>query len=704
MHVYSNYENKSIGKLSEEPYKSHLLLWYDKLNSIKRFRKKIQEIEKEISWFNGVHAPSKRPDHSAFYDHLLKYYFDANNTTIAPKYKAIFEYTYGEEPLVLYFVMLYIKRLSDKEQFEEKYSVEALDKDRSLAEEYLKIHNEWSLLFGLLEKMEGLVLAVVNSMELTKVKHLDEDVKELDSVTLKHRFLAAVSRREKNTAFKLLGRLRDLDDGEDYYLEAIAHYNSEEYDEALRYARKVNPEEIDYPSAAALIMECYVNKGDFSSFIKYFEENMKGRISASYLLYLLQELILNADFQELEDEELLKLNEEEIDNKIDPKQDPAMMGKVIRNFVKMALEGINIVNDFFDYKSLAGKTDIPDKIQSRLDQLDLALSLYTEEDICKYIDLEYAEKNGLGHCKEKLREWALTILINKNPDKSFENIYQALMVHYRLGFVKKYIEDIEKNLTNLQLHGANGENKAYELIRLAYNEGSLLRIDTNKFLEALKKANINMENASSEIKAKKIFSILAENGKIAYNSAEWMYNKAMEEDYGWKDAGMISLSYFRILEVEFNEKIITPLIASISINDLEDKFKEHQRKLYGRSQEDYRRKWGTIIGVFRNSKSPYKEAEGLMLGPLEYFFRNLGKRYDKDDQVTLYLKEGLGKFLSEAGKTALENGSMESIMSYNNRNQYRNPPAHTKYLHIDKAMECRDFVNESILNIGEWIR
>jgi hypothetical protein len=43
-------------------------------------------------------------------------------------------------------------------------------------------------------------------------------------------------------------------------------------------------------------------------------------------------------------------------------------------------------------------------------------------------------------------------------------------------------------------------------------------------------------------------------------------------------------------------------------------------------------------------------------------------------------------------------------MSYNNRNQYRNPPAHTKYLHIDKAVECRDLVNESILNMGEWIR
>lgn len=40
--------------------------------------------------------------------------------------------------------------------------------------------------------------------------------------------------------------------------------------------------------------------------------------------FLLQELILNTDLKELEGEELLKLNEEEIDNKIDPKQDPSL--------------------------------------------------------------------------------------------------------------------------------------------------------------------------------------------------------------------------------------------------------------------------------------------------------------------------------------------------------------------------------------------
>jgi hypothetical protein len=207
-----------------------------------------------------------------------------------------------------------------------------------------------------------------------------------------------------------------------------------------------------------------------------------------------------------------------------------------------------------------------------------------------------------------------------------------------------------------------------------------------------------------EIKTKKILSILTDNGKIAYNAAEWQYNNAMQEDYGWKDAGMISLSYFRILEVEFNEKIITPLADSISIRELDNKFYDHLRKLQGEVQDFYRKKWGTIISTFKNINNPAKEGEGLMLGPLEYFFRNLGRRYDKNDPVSQYLRESLEDILTESGKTALENGGFEKIMSYNNRNQYRNPPAHTKYLHIDKAVECRDLVNRSILNMGEWIR
>ena len=621
----------AIVKLSDEPYQGFMMLMYNSLLNSKKFRKKIERIEKEISWFNGMNNSTKRPDYIGFYDHIKKHYFDVDNTSIEPKYKAILDYTYGEEPEVLYFIMLFVKRQNDLDQFMEMYDTENSEKDSKLQKQYHKLFNEMKLLIGLLEKLDKLVLAVINSYDLINLQHLDDSIKELDGVTLKHRFLAAISRKEKNIAFKLLGRLRDLDDGEDCYLEALAHFTNEEYEDAIRFAKKVKPGEIDYPSASAMIMECYAIMGDIKSFNRYMED-IKNKISSSYLIYLLQTLICNLNSEELDDEDLKLSLTSEIDRKLDFKENASLIGKVYRNFVDIALEGIGLVEEILYYATFTEELMIPDKIQFRLSQLSLALNLYPNEDISQYLDVDNVSKKGLDICREEISKWAMITLINKNPDESFQNIYLAFMAQYKLGFVKDFIDNIESNLTSIEMHGINGESQAYDLISLAYIECSISGRNTDKILEVLKRANINIEKNSHEIKSKKILSILSDKGRVAYDAAEWQYNRAIEEDYGWKDAGMLSLAYFRILEVEFNQKIILPLLTIISISELESRFNEHKEKLSGKPLYIYKTKWETLIKEFKNITDPNNHTDGLMLGPLEYFLRNLGSKYDNTDE------------------------------------------------------------------------
>lgn len=60
-------------------------------------------------------------------------------------------------------------------------------------------------------------------------EYIDEGLENLDWSQLKDRLLMAIQLKQKTAAFKILGRLSNLDAGESYYFEGLAHYNNEEY-------------------------------------------------------------------------------------------------------------------------------------------------------------------------------------------------------------------------------------------------------------------------------------------------------------------------------------------------------------------------------------------------------------------------------------------------------------------------------------------
>ena len=72
------------------------------------------------------------------------------------------------------------------------------------------------------------------------------------------------------------------------------------------------------------------------------------------------------------------------------------------------------------------------------------------------------------------------------------------------------------------------------------------------------------------------------------------------------------------------------------------------------------------------------------------FWQNI---YDANDPVAVYLKGEFNKINN------LNVAHIEQILDHSNRQKFRNPPAHTKYLPYSVARECKTFVENALGNI-----
>ena len=207
----------------------------------------------------------------------------------------------------------------------------------------------------------------------------------------------------------------------------------------------------------------------------------------------------------------------------------------------------------------------------------------------------------------------------------------------------------------------------------------------NKYLKI-----IENDSFVAELKSKQVYESLSEKAKLAFVSAEWQFAKSQKENYGWKDAGLISLAYFRIIEVELNTRIVIPLFDSIGIEQMESIYCEYKSFLNSpREVEKYTNKWNSII-------SSYKDRHSLELGSLERLFGYISYRSKRKDTLSNKLQELFLTLLTDEGKKAFQECFFENIVNKEIREKFRNPPSHTRYLSYATACECKEFVMNTL--------
>lgn len=166
--------------------------------------------------------------------------------------------------------------------------------------------------------------------------------------------------------------------------------------------------------------------------------------------------------------------------------------------------------------------------------------------------------------------------------------------------------------------------------------------------------------------------------------------------------GGVALSFFRIVEMTINEKMIQPL-AKIVEGEPRSILHTERERMSAKDKGTYNEKWGKIVNtLFEMSKNRDK---GMMLGDLEKLFISIGSAYDINDKIAVLIKDAVNGLLTETGQQMiLAEHYLEDALSGENRSKYRNPPAHCRYLTYDVACECRDFTCDLLFTLNSLIR
>lgn len=695
----SKERNYTQSLFADEKYFEKLRAIYDEMSCVRRFKRRLDDIEKEVSWYVGNKQNGFIPLYLSFDNYAKEHYTPKdNNLIIYPKYKELLgEYRSLDIPVFVYCLALLAHLLDEAEVYAKQHENDSDLPSESILLEFFKLDNKISLLYHYLDQKDTLVAAFVNSIDMTEVEYLDDDINKLDALSVKHRFMYALRLRNKSMCFKLLGRMRELDEGEDYYFEALSHYINEEYSESIRYANKVNKDNIDYPSTIALKLECYSLKGDLDGFVECINENNKLSINYWHFEYLLMSLYLKID---VESDYKLQKGFDTENNKLDYSVDPYYMNLLYCLVADIIVEGLGILEEKRIISEAIGEDVWPVKLCSRFIQLQTALSIFPYKQK-KYLDFEYIRDKTIAELKDKAERDLLELLLNKNPQRSFDKIKKAFLCQLNLGDTRGFLKNINNNFDALVVYSDNGEKGADELIRLAYIEGIVIGSLDDRIKEKVESAGTI--DLTKDISDKRIYNFLSKQGRLAYEAAEWIYNKSREEDYGWRDAGMISLSFYRVLELELNKKIIIPLLSKIGYDSLNDEYKNCKNTFTG-NKKQYENKWDKILNTYKSMENDGFSGNGFMLGVLDYFFRAIGSEYDPADSLATLIRNNLKEMLNSCGLEKLDEGFFESITNKDTRDKYRNPPAHTKYLAYEIACECREVFREKILQLNDMLK
>lgn len=691
-------------KLSDPKYLNVINKWYEQFLKNHKSRKKLETLENELSWFNGMKNQRHAADYQGFYKYVYDHYSPQKMTQT--DISSISDKNKSDYPIIFYYILLYSKKYKIFKEYDIKLQQQQEYKnDPVFLQNGFIAYNEWKLLTNLLDNFSAIVAAVIDSIDEENVAYLDANLDSLDDTAIKKRFIKAVSKQEKSMAVKLFEHIKDMSVGETNYFKALMHYAALEYSDALQLAKEVNKEDIDYDSAIALQLECLAYMGEHETFFSLLKEYQQGQYDKSHLIHLLQVLVLN-----LKDDAVKTFDyESKLDlSKLTLKEptNTYYVGLTLQTFAKTLVEGILLLDHYLFAKNMNPDQELADKEAARLRKLQLVMTLYPQ-DIPDFLNIEYVAANPILLCKQQILSAILSMLTKNNPDDSFESQYCAFLCEYQLGFIPEFCDNVNSNLTALIHYYESGDQKAFDLIQCAYIEEALVdKIDDalNAYISKTGLLNENTHTINSDLEDKKLEAFLSDTGKLAMKAAQWQLSKSYEHDSSWKDCSLLSLSFFRILEIEYNKKIILPLVKTIGEVDIERSFNGMIDTL--KSNEDakhaYIKKWGQIINRLQPILEQESNTQGLVLGALNQFILNIGSLYDAHDTLAQAFFAPLFSILNDAGFEALSTGKFEDIISAQKQLEFRNPSVSLKHLTFDNACECRKYVINSLHQLMEW--
>ena len=278
-----------------------------------------------------------------------------------------------------------------------------------------------------------------------------------------------------------------------------------------------------------------------------------------------------------------------------------------------------------------------------------------------------------------------------NRMKALEKVLEAFM-HIRpqevAHLISVYFDDI-------QAAYMDGDTRLAQYIGYAYSEILATGEDTFDLEEKIKSLQESGDESERQIVATRIKMArkMSLKGHDALMNAEYAFAKTKGDVPGAKDYSALSLQFFRVLEIEYCEKLMYPLANVIDIEKL--------RSLAEQSDEDWKvNSWNRDCSYIDKIKSGRQRS--IEVGAVRTLLAHVIGYKTKEDPSAIYLRSLIDNILSDVGKQALQNKTMLDVIGENVLDRYRTPGAHTGFLPYSTACQAVDYVREKLPVVVGW--
>ena len=179
----------------------------------------------------------------------------------------------------------------------------------------------------------------------------------------------------------------------------------------------------------------------------------------------------------------------------------------------------------------------------------------------------------------------------------------------------------------------------------------------------------------------------------ALMNAESTFAKTHKDIPGARDYSALSLQFFRVLEIEYSEKLLCPLANAVDI----DQFKELIEQTEDDRNYNAWKRDGNYLEKIKNGGQT-----SIEVGAVRTLLGHVIGYYTKDDPCAQYLRPIIDTLLTEDGKQALQNRAMLDVIGANILERYRTPGAHTGYMPFSAACEAIEYVQEKLPDVVSW--
>jgi hypothetical protein len=542
-------------------------------------------------------------------------------------------------------------------------------------------------LFG--ERLRGLIVTL---QQASNKKPYRDITRRSPTTEIRAAFFSAVAESDSEFAHKAVGFLReeDHDRGEIAYLDAVAAFNANRFEEATQHALSVSSEDLDWPRAHSIRIESEALLGHLDNVLEALAEDNDRCLTPCFRTYVLQRCIENSIHPEADIEKVIEtVNSAEFELSTEDdffKPWNRYSCEIAVKLVELSRDRLKIE----DFKSNEDSSfDVEELDANEPTQLEknLALTMLLDPDLFHKIS-----NLDLDQCSAEI----VKRLINPSiPDR--KDYVQAFSTQWRIGDRIAFISNIVGSLPNIKVN----DDDIMEMVSLAYqealsskmaNDAKLLR--DHLILSSTFAPKLHVLEAEAAIDT--IDGNLSQMGSIAYRSARWEYERLEEQNSAWRDAGMVSLGFFRILELEINKKIFEPLLEYINLNNLDDLVAEIGKESESRKTQKVKEYW---FRTLKQIKSMLSSGKGFELGFAEILLGKCSSTKGPDSALKSSFFDAFTKVLNAHGVRALENGRLRKMIGVEARESYRNPPAHCRYIDFSVARECRLHVERALQDL-----